>query len=46
MLPVLRMCASRSAAVPPSPNSRSNTTRGCISAGFGVVSLRHETVFT
>ena len=34
------------AVLPPSPNSRSKTTRGCVSAGLGVVSLRHDTVFT
>ena len=33
-------------ALPPSPNSRSNTTRGWFSVRFGVVSLRHETVLT
>ena len=37
-------CARR--ALPPSPNSRSNTTRGWFSVRFGVVSLRHETVLT
>ena len=38
--------ARRCAALPPSPNKRSNTTRGWASAGFGVVGLRHEMVLT
>ncbi len=43
----LARCArARSALLPPSPNSRSNTTRGWFSVRFGVVSLRHDTVFT
>ena len=46
MLAVLRVRTSRSVALPPSPNSRSNTTRGWFSVRFGVVSLRHETVLT
>jgi hypothetical protein len=46
MLLVLRTRASLSALLPPSPNSRSNTTRGWFSVRFGVVSLRHDTVFT
>ena len=33
------------ADVPPSPNSRSNTTRGLFSVGFGVVGELHESVF-
>ncbi len=32
-------------AVPPSPNSRSNTTRGLFSVGSGVVGVRQESVF-
>ena len=36
------MRANRSAAVPPSPNSRSNTTRGLISMGSGVVGVRQR----
>ena len=40
-----RISATRSAVVPPSPNSRSNTTRGLFSIGCGVVGVRHETVF-
>ena len=46
MLLVFLIRASRSALLPPSPNSRSNTSRGWFSVRFGVVSLRHETVFT
>ena len=34
------------AGLPPSPKSRSNRIRGCDSAMFVVVSLRHETVLT
>jgi hypothetical protein len=34
-----RNSAPRSAALPPSPNSRSKTSRGCASAGSGVVGL-------
>ena len=33
------------AAGPPSPNIRSNTTRGFASPGSGVVSVRHDTAF-
>ena len=40
MLPFFRSSALRSAAVPPSPNSRSNTTRGFASVGSGVVLRR------
>ena len=46
MLPWLRMRAWRASALPPSPNSRSKTTRGCDSVGFGVVAFRHDTVLT
>ena len=45
MLPFLRSSALRSAAVPPSPNSRSNTTRGFASVGSGVVGVDHASVF-
>ena len=38
--------ACRASALPPSPNRRSKTRRGCDSVGFGVVAFRHETVFT
>jgi hypothetical protein len=37
--------ASRSAADPPCPNIRSNTLRGLISIGIGVVGVRHDSVF-
>jgi hypothetical protein len=39
------MRATRCAAVPPSPNIRSNTLRGLISIGCGVVGVRHDSVF-
>ena len=45
---MLRSCASapaRCAGVPGPPNSRSNTTRGLISIGSGVVGVLHEMVF-
>ena len=45
MLPFLRSSALRSAAEPPSPNSRSNTTRGFASVGSGVVFDDHASVF-
>jgi hypothetical protein len=31
--------------LPPWPNRRSNTLRGLISIGFGVVGVRHDSVF-
>ena len=37
-----RAWASRWSALPPSPNSRSNTMRGWISIGTGVVGVRHD----
>ena len=43
----LRSCFRRiirSAAVPPSPNSRSKTARGLLSIGIGVVGDFHEKV--
>ena len=46
MLPSDWLRAWRASALPPSPNNRSNRIRGCDSVLFGVVSLRHETVFT
>jgi hypothetical protein len=45
MLPFLRSSAFRSAAEPPSPNSRSKTTRGFASVGSGVVFDDHASVF-
>ena len=45
MLSSSSMRARRSGTVPPSPNRRSNTTRGLISIGSGVVGVRHEIVF-
>ena len=45
MLRCARACASRCADVPPSPNSRSNTTRGLFSVGSGVVGELHDSVF-
>ena len=39
------MRCSRSSAVAPSPNIRSNTTRGLISIGIGAVGVRQEIVF-
>ena len=39
------MRAARCAGVPGRPNSRSNTTRGLISIGSGVVGVLHESVF-
>ena len=44
--PLARMRACRAAALPPSPNSRSKTMRGCDSVGLGVVALRQDTVLT
>ena len=44
-LAFFRSSARRSAALPPSPNSRSNATRGCASAGSGVVGDDHERLF-
>ena len=41
----LRSAARRSAALPPSPNRRSKTMRGCASAGSGVVGDDHERLF-
>ena len=43
--PVFRSAARRSAALPPSPNRRSKTIRGCASAGSGVVGDDHERLF-
>ena len=44
--PLLRGPApARCAGVPPSPNSRSNTTRGLFSVGSGVVGELHDSVF-
>jgi hypothetical protein len=40
-----RKAARRSAAVPPSPNNRSKTTRGCASAGNGVVGDDQDRLF-
>ena len=40
-----RAARTRASVVPPSPNSRSNTTRGLFSIGSGVVGLRHAIVF-
>ncbi len=45
MLRSLRNCARRSAVEPPSPKSRSKTTRGLFSIGSGVVGSRHAMVF-
>ena len=45
MLRSRRRSTSRSAAVPPSPNRRSNTTRGLFSIGSGVVGVRQEIVY-
>ena len=42
---LLNARAARSAALPPAPNIRSNTLRGLISIGSGVVGVRHESVF-
>jgi hypothetical protein len=39
------MRALRCAAVPGRPNIRSNTLRGLISIGIGVVAFFHEMVF-
>ena len=39
------MRSTRSSFVPPSPNSRSNTTLGLFSTGSGVVGDCHDTVF-
>ena len=45
MLRCVSMRAALSSAVAPSPNIRSNTTRGLISIGIGEVGVRHEIVF-
>jgi hypothetical protein len=45
MLRCVSMRCSRSCALAPSPNIRSNTTRGLISIGSGDVGVRHEMVF-
>ena len=44
MLLARRIRAARTAGslLPASPNIRSNTARGLVSRGIGVVSLRHE----
>ena len=39
------MRARRCGAVPARPNIRSNTTRGLISIGSGVVGFAHDSVF-
>jgi hypothetical protein len=41
----LPSAARRCAELPPSPNSRSNTTRGCASDGSGVVGDDHDRLF-
>ena len=45
MLRSSRTWPRRCSGVPPSPNMRSNTTRGFTSIGSGVVGVRHEIVF-
>jgi hypothetical protein len=45
MLRLARIRATRSAVEPGLPNMRSNTTRGLISMGSGVVGVFHEMVF-
>ena len=44
MLRSRRISATRCSVVPPSPKSRSKTTRGLFSIGSGVVGERHATV--
>ena len=46
MLRSLRISARRSSTVPPSPNSRSNTSRGLFSMGSGVVGDAQDSVLT
>ena len=45
MLRFVFSSACRSAGVPPSPKSRSNTTRGSASVGFGAVGEDHDRLF-
>jgi hypothetical protein len=45
MLRWVSMRRRLSSALAPSPNIRSNTTRGLISIGIGAVGVRHEIVF-
>ena len=45
MLEFFRSSARRSAALPPSPNIRSKTTRGFASVGIGVVGDVQDSVF-
>jgi hypothetical protein len=40
-----RSAARRAAALPPSPNRRSKTMRGCASDGSGVVGDDHDRQF-
>jgi hypothetical protein len=45
MLRFWRMRSRRCSGEPGRPNSRSNTTRGFVSRGIGVVGVFHEIVF-